>query len=241
MMKRYFYTVTNLYIIFFILILLSEQLIVSVQYNRYNQTEQIIVAIDAGHGGFDPGKVGVYNILEKDINLIISKKLQKYLEENEIPVIMTRADEKGLYKASDHNKKSTDMRKRVSIINSSNAVLAVSIHQNSYTNESIKGAQVFYYSESTRGKELAETIQDSLKNTIQDGNKREAKPNSSYYMLRNTSCPLVIVECGFLTNYKEAKLLTDDSYQNKIAWAIYLGIIEYINKYYTNSQSESIR
>jgi N-acetylmuramoyl-L-alanine amidase len=230
MKKRFFYTKTNLYIILFICLLISDRLLVSVKNNAYGISNQITVAIDAGHGGFDPGKVGVYNILEKDINLIISKKLQKILEEDGISVIMTRTDEKGLYKEADHDKKRVDMQKRVSIINSSNATLAVSIHQNSYTSESIKGAQVFYYSVSSRGKELAEIIQNSLKNIINDGNKREAKPNSKYYMLINTSCPLVIVECGFLTNYKEAKLLTDDSYQNKVVYAIYLGIIEYLNK-----------
>lgn len=143
---------------------------------------------------------------------------------------MTREDGNGLYKASDYNKKSVDISKRVSIINSSDALIAISIHQNSFSQESSRGAQVFYHQNSGQGKILAEIIQEQVKNTINDGNHRLAKSNTSYYMLRKTRCPLVIVECGFLSNWGEAALLKDDLYQEKMAWAINLGIMEYINK-----------
>jgi N-acetylmuramoyl-L-alanine amidase len=195
------------------------------------KTEKITVVIDAGHGGFDPGKVGVNNAKEKDINLSVAYKLKNLLEQNDIRVIMTREDDHGLYSKNDVDKKRTDMRKRVSIINSSHAFIAVSIHQNSFTQESSWGAQVFYYEKSAEGKILAEIIQESMKQTIKDGNHRIAKSNNSYYMLLHTDCPLVIVEGGFLSNRKEADLLCDSDYQEKLAWGIHIGILEYIHKY----------
>ena len=142
---------------------------------------------------------------------------------------MTREDGKGLYQASDKDKKRVDMSKRVSIINSSNPNIAISIHQNSYSQESIKGAQVFYHANSEEGKILAEILQERIKKTINDGNHRLAKSNSSYYLLRHTECPLVIVECGFLSNRKEANLLIDEQYQDKMAQAICLGVLEYFD------------
>jgi N-acetylmuramoyl-L-alanine amidase len=157
--------------------------------------------------------------------------LKELLEENDIKVIMTRKDQYGLYRKDSVNKKKEDMEKRVSIKNSSDAIITVSIHQNSYSQEYCKGAQVFYHSKSEKGKILAEIIQNKLKETLNDGNKREVKPNSSYYLLRYSKCPLVIVECGFLSNRKEADLLCEDYYQDKVAWAIHLGIMEYINQF----------
>jgi N-acetylmuramoyl-L-alanine amidase len=189
------------------------------------------VIIDAGHGGFDPGKVGVNKALEKEINLSISLKLKSLLEQNDVHVIMTRETDEGLYQESDSNKKNTDLKKRVEIINSSDAVIAVSIHQNSFPEESSSGAQVFYHNKSPEGKILAEVLQEQIKQTIGDGNHRIAKSNESYYMLKKTECPLVIVECGFLSNWKESELLVDDDYQTRMAWAIHLGIMNYINTY----------
>lgn len=192
--------------------------------------EPIIVVIDAGHGGRDPGKVGVNGVLEKDINLKISFKLKNLLELNDIEVIMTREDDNGLYSETDSNKKNVDLNKRVDMIQSNEADLAVSIHQNSFSEEYVKGAQVFYHVQSQEGKRLAEIIQEQLKETIADGNHRKAKSNSNYYMLKKTQCPLVIVECGYMSNYKESALLVDEEYQEKLAWGIHLGILHYLNE-----------
>ena len=123
------------------------------------------VAIDSGHGGIDPGKISADGILEKDVNLAIASKLKILLEQSGITVIMTRADDNGLYQESDSNKKAADMKKRCSIINGSKADIAVSIHQNSYVGEASKGAQVFYYKQSEEGKKLAGLIKE-LKNPI---------------------------------------------------------------------------
>jgi len=192
--------------------------------------EKITIALDAGHGGRDPGKVGINGALEKDINLSIAKKLKTLLEQNDINVVMVRSDDSGLYSESDSNKKTADMRNRVDLINKSGAVLAISIHQNSFTQESIKGAQVFYYSNSEEGKKFAEIMQEQLKKSLQDGNKRMAKANDSYYMLKKVECPIVIVECGYLSNPTEAALLTDEDYQERMAFAIHLGLLSYLNE-----------
>jgi N-acetylmuramoyl-L-alanine amidase len=189
------------------------------------------IVIDAGHGGFDPGKVGINHVLEKDINLSVAYKVKKLLELENIKVVMTRKDENGLYKKSDGDKKRIDMNNRIKIINGSEAAFAISIHQNSFSQETSHGAQVFYYEGSEKGQELAETLQETIKKSMMDGNHRLARPNSSYFLLRYSNCPLVIVECGFLTNRREAALLAEDSYQDKIAWAIYLGVMEYIKAY----------
>lgn len=198
--------------------------------NDTKEKDKKIIVIDPGHGGFDPGKVGVNEVLEKDINLKISLLLKDVLESEGYEVILTRKEDCGLYGSTDSNKKRADMQKRVEIINSSNAVLAVSIHQNSFEQESSKGAQVFYHQESEKGKVLGETLQETIKSVIADGNHRVAKANDSYYMLRKTQCPLVIVECGFLSNQAEAKLLTEDEYQKKMAGAIRDGIKKYLEQ-----------
>jgi len=203
------------------------------------EDKKVTIVIDPGHGGRDPGKVGVNGALEKDINLAISLKLRDLLEENGINVIMTRTEDEGLYSESDSNKKRADLNKRIEIINSSNPLFAISIHQNSFTQESVKGAQVFYYSQSDQGKKLAVILQEQIKEYLKDGNHRKAKANTNYYMLKHTSCPLVIVECGYLSNQREAALLTDPEYQDKMARAIYLGIKKYLDTMDTPNTSNS--
>lgn len=189
-----------------------------------------VVVIDSGHGGIDPGKTSSDGILEKEINLAISYKLKAYLEKAGMKVVMTRTDDSGLYDESDVNKKSADMKKRCDIIKECNADIVVSIHQNSFQSSSVKGAQVFYYKHSAKGKQLAQSIQQAFKEYLDEDNKRVEKADSTYYMLVHTSAPTVIAECGFLSNPEEAKLLTDEEYQDKVAMAIYYGIIDYFVK-----------
>ncbi|MDF2541940.1 MAG: putative rane protein [Herbinix sp.] len=231
-MKNKYFSVMFLVLIYLAYMLTSDEA-VKVMKNLLHsgkEVEQITVVIDAGHGGRDPGKVGVNDALEKDINLSIAFKLKSLLEQNGITVIMTRSDDSGLYSETDSNKKNADLNERINIIHNNKADFAISIHQNSFGEEYVKGAQVFYHSASNDGKILAETIQQQLKDTLQDGNHRMAKSNASYYMLKKTECPLVIVECGYLSNRSEAALLVDDSYQDKLAWGIHLGIMKFINR-----------
>ena len=186
------------------------------------------VAIDSGHGGIDPGKIGVGGIYEKNVNLAIAKKLKILLEQSGITVIMTRSDDNGLYDESDTNKKAVDMKKRVSIINECNVNAAVSIHQNSYVSAESKGAQVFYYKASDEGKKLAAAIQKNMLKEVDSTNKRVEKADSTYYMLLHTNVPTVIVECGFLSNPDEAGRLNSEAYQQNVEYGIYCGIMEYL-------------
>ena len=188
-----------------------------------------IVVIDAGHGGFDSGKVGVDGTLEKDVNLSIALKLKQLLEPSGVSVVMTRTEDSGLYEENSTNKKRQDMEHRALLMNAANADCIVSIHQNSYTEESIDGAQVFFYTASNEGKTLASLIQKSLIQRIDPTNHRIEKSNGSYYLLKQASYPIVIVECGFLSNKAESKKLVDDTYQQKLAWAIHIGILQYLN------------
>lgn len=187
------------------------------------------VVIDAGHGGADPGKVGINGALEKDVNLRIAGLLKKFLEAEDIEVVMTRTDENGLYDENASNKKVQDMKKRIAIIEEARPEIVVSVHQNSYHEEYVHGAQVFYYNGSATGKRLAEMIQKRFVINVDPENKREAKANDSYYLLKKTSCPIVIVECGFLSNRQEAEKLISPVYQEKTAWAIHMGILQYLN------------
>ena len=189
-----------------------------------------VVVVDAGHGGIDPGKVGINGALEKDINLKIAEILKMFLEANDIKVVMTRESDEGLYDPETDNKKVQDMKRRLSLIEEQDPLLVVSIHQNSYPEEYVKGAQVFYYNGSEEGLSLAEKLQRQLVRILDPGNTRQIKANDSYYLLKKTAKPIVIAECGFLSNYDEAAKLTDALYQEKVAWAIHLGVLQYINE-----------
>lgn len=187
-----------------------------------------IIVIDPGHGGTDPGKVGTDGTREKDINLQISQRLKDVFASEGYEVILTREDDEGLYSESDVNKKAADMRARCSIIEKSKADIVISIHQNSYTEADVAGAQVFYYTHSTEGAKLADFIQAKLKSELNPDNNRVIKANDSYYMLINTPCPTVIVECGFMSNPQELELLCDEAYQEKLAKAIADGTQDYL-------------
>ncbi len=182
------------------------------------------VVVDAGDGGPDGGKTGVNGKLEKELNLIIAEKVKKLLEEEGIAVIMTREEDGWLAET-----RIGDLKERVRIMNESKADLAVSIHQNSYHEESVFGAQVFYYTTSGEGKAAAEILQNELLE-IDPENKKREKANNTYYILKKTEVPTVIVECGFLSNHKEAEKLSDEAYQGKIAEAVVKGIKSFFLK-----------
>lgn len=195
------------------------------------KARNITVIVDPGHGGVDPGKIGVNKVNEKEINLAISFILKEELEAEGFDVVMTRMDDTGLYAQTDKNKKRADMFKRVEIINNEyanhNETINISIHQNSYTSESVKGPQVFYYSKSENGKKLATILQNTINTELKIERPRTEKVNDQYYMLVKTNCPSVIVECGFLSNYEEAEKLNRVSYQREMAKALVKGIVAY--------------
>lgn len=187
------------------------------------------VVLDAGHGGIDPGKIGINNALEKDINLQITLLVKEYLEAADVRVVMTRENDEGLYDEDASNKKVQDMKRRIEIIEQTAPDLTVSIHQNSYPEEYVKGAQVFYYTGSAEGEKMAEFLQKSMVVRLDPENHRQIKANDSYYLLKKTSTPIAIVECGFLSNLEEAEKLCNEEYQKQVAWAIHIGILQYLN------------
>lgn len=194
------------------------------------EREKLLVVIDAGHGGDDPGKVGINGVYEKDLNLQIAGLVKLFLEANDVEVVMTRDSDQGLYDADASNKKVQDMKRRIALIDEAEPALTVSIHQNSYPEEYVHGAQVFYYTGSAQGQRLAECIQRQLVERADPENKRQVKANDSYYLLKKTGVPIVIVECGFLSNSAEAEKLCTPEYQDRVAWAIHIGILQYINE-----------
>lgn len=187
-------------------------------------SKERVVVIDPGHGGIDAGKVGVNGEEEKDINLKIAMNIKKLLEEEGVKVVMTRTEDERLAE-----KQVEDLKARVEIMNQQKPVLAVSIHQNSYHEESVRGAQVFYYTDSKEGEQAAAVIQEALKE-IDPDNTKEAKANNSYYILKKTEVPVVIAECGFLSNYEEAEKLADEGFQKEIAAAVKNGILRYLEE-----------
>ena len=177
---------------------------------------QNIICIDAGHGGSDPGKVGNPNILEK------------LLEKKNFKVYMTR---NGDYNLSDSkgNQKRSDLANRKRIIFENDPLAVISIHQNSYPSSDVHGAQVFYPQGSEKSKQLADSIQSALIKGLDPTNHREAKANDQYYLFQDNPYPIVIVECGFLSNPEELKALQNNKYQQKAVKCIVDGIITYIN------------
>ncbi len=185
------------------------------------------VVIDAGHGGFDPGKVGVAGTLEKDINLSIALKLKKVLADSGYQVVMTRETDCALSEENASKKKMTDLKNRVEKINQQKPAVAVSIHQNSYSAQT-KGAQVFYYQHSEDSHQFAKVLQDTMREELADGNQRVEKENNDYYMLKKTEGILAIIECGFLSNPEEEALLKTDEYQQRMAEVIAEGIENFL-------------
>ena len=209
--------------------LLSRQAAVVSVRSKGSQTvqERGVIVIDAGHGGEDPGMIGIGDLEEKGINLQIAGKLCLCLEKEGYTVVMTREKDQGLYGEGRNNRKAQDMQKRIRIIQEAKPLLTVSIHQNSYQDPEVKGPQVFYYQDSLEGQKLAQILQTELNQQLAIERPREAKGNKTYYLLKRSEGILTIIECGFLTNPEEAALLVQEEYQEKLAEAITAGIIKY--------------
>lgn len=190
-----------------------------------------VIVIDPGHGGVDPGTVGKNNILESEINLEVSLKLKSLLEQSGALVIMTRNDDSGLYTDQSttlREKKREDLKNRRNIIEESQCDIFISIHMNSFTNAKYYGAQTFYNKDSAEGEKLAAAIQDEFRERLDKDNLRTPTARDDIYILKEIEMPAVLVEAGFLSNPVEEKLLTEKKYQEKVAWSVFSGIINYI-------------
>ena len=191
--------------------------------------KQQTILIDPGHGGSEPGKVGSGSILEKDINLSLSLQLKKILEKEKFKVYLTRDGDYNLA-SSTSNVKISDLKNRKQQIFDLEPAAVISIHQNSYPSGEVSGAQVFYYQGASDSKLLADSIQSALIKGLDPSNRRQAKSNADYYLLRDNPYPTVIVECGFLSNAEELKKLQSKTYQKKAAKCIRDGLKKYLKQ-----------
>ncbi|MBR3840223.1 MAG: N-acetylmuramoyl-L-alanine amidase [Erysipelotrichales bacterium] len=189
-----------------------------------NYFNHLTVVLDAGHGGKDNG-ASANGILEDELNLAVTLKLKDKLEMMGATVLLTRDDDYDLASDSALNRKREDMAKRAEIINTSGAVMFLSIHMNKYSSSSVSGAQVFYRVNDDASKLLAECLQAKLGEYL--GTNKHVKIGN-YYILNETDINGVLIECGFISNNEEAQRLQDDSYQDKLVSSIIKGIYEYI-------------
>ncbi|MBP3800865.1 MAG: N-acetylmuramoyl-L-alanine amidase [Clostridia bacterium] len=186
--------------------------------------------LDAGHGIPDEGAQSSNGTTEAQSNLKIALKVQNLLEQSGSTVILTRSDENAIYDLDSKTlkqKKISDIHNRVKIGNESSADIFVSIHLNKIPQSKYYGWQTFYKQGEENGAKLAKSIQASLNNSIEKENNRVAKTIDNVYIIKHVEIPTTIVECGFLSNPEEEKQLLDDEYQNRLAWGIYNGIINY--------------
>ena len=205
-------------------ILLSIGIVSVVNIRDFPKSKYTIV-IDAGHGGRDDGCSGVNGAKESEINLKVAKSLKNFLEEYGIEVIMTRSDGNALYDANATNFKESDMQNRMKVINDANPHMVISIHQNSFTDSSVRGAQAFYQENKEESKVFAESVQSQLLSQLTFA-KKECNAGD-YYLLKESNYPAIIVECGYLTNEQEESLLITEDYQKKVAYSIMCGVVKY--------------
>lgn len=211
-MKRFF-----LFMLFCMIYLLGNGVIEAYQKTLYKPFDGVVIALDAGHGGKDQGAI-LEDVKEAKINLEMTKKLEEKLISLGSHVVMTRHEDVHLSSQSDFNK-SEDMKRRVNIINDEKVDLFISIHQNTYPEEDVKGAQVFYKENS---EELAYLIQNEL-------NPDRMIKKEDYYILRESRPIGVLIECGFITNMKEKELLVSEKYQHELTDKIIQGLVKYLN------------
>ncbi len=208
-------------IVTLLLVVVNIKVVNCAKLNIYE--DEKIILIDPGHGGIDGGAKSKSGTIEKDINLQIACKLKDYLIDEGYTVYMTREDDHSI----GENKKS-DLRKRVSMKTETNCDIYVSIHQNMFPKASCYGAQVWYAS-NEKSKLLGECVQSTLKESIDDNNKRVSKPAGQAYLILRDGYEgaSIIVECGFLSNYEEEQRLKTEEHQNKIVEGIFKGIEKY--------------
>ncbi len=189
-----------------------------------------VIVLDAGHGGEDGGGSSDSGVTEAEINLKIALKVQSLIEQAGGTVILTRSDENAIYdldKKTLREKKVSDIKNRVKIGNESSADIFVSIHLNKLPQKQYWGWQTFYKEGNENSKRLAVSMQKALNESVGKDNKRESLKIENVYIIEHVEIPTAIVECGFLSNDEEEKLLQQEEYQDKLAWGIYVGIMDY--------------
>lgn len=195
--------------------------------NASTNVDKYTIVIDAGHGGIDGGSVGVGGTIESEINLEYAKTLCEMCNMFGMRTIMTRINANGLYSSFAGNKKKDDMKARKDIIEKAKPDVVVSIHMNSFPSSSAKGAQVFYDEFNDNSKALADSIQKMFVKNIENARKESKK--GDYYLVNCTKFSSVIVECGYISNEQEEKLLCTKNYRDKLCYNILCGILSYLS------------
>ena len=192
-----------------------------------------VVLLDAGHGGPDGGGIGINGAIEKDINLSIVKYLGSMLSFNGYDVVYTRTEDVSIYDngvTGLRNQKVSDMENRLEIVERYPESVFLSIHQNQYTDSAYFGGQMFYTTNNSGNFRLATIMQEKFAE-LQEGNDRDVKLiDNGLYLFKDTKQPALLIECGFLSNPKDAENLTGPEYQKKVAFTIYKGLSEYLEE-----------
>ena len=189
-----------------------------------------VIVLDAGHGKPDEGAQSSNGTTEAETNLKITLKVQSLIEQSGATVVLTRSDENAIYdldKTTLKQKKISDIHNRVKIGNESSADIFVSIHLNKISQQQYYGWLCFYKQNDEKSTALAKSLQENLNDSIQKENKRVSMKLDNVYIIKHVEIPISIVECGFLSNPEEETQLLSDDYQNRLAWGIYNGIMDY--------------
>lgn len=191
---------------------------------------KMLVILDPGHGSPDGGAVSCSGRLESDINLEIALRLDDLMHFIGYNTVLTRHTGESVYTQGNtiSEKKISDMRNRVELINNTQNAIVISIHQNYFSNGKYSGAQVFYR-DTPESKDLATQLQNAFVKTLNPGSKRQSKRGEGIYLLEKVKCPAVLIECGFLSNPEEDFLLQEDAYQKKISCVVAVSLDQYIN------------
>ena len=194
-------------------------------------SQPVTIVLDAGHGGEDGGATSVTGVLESGINLSITLRLEQVLALCGFRISMIRSDDVSVYTEGNTitEKKVSDLKHRVQLVNAQTPAVLISIHQNHFSEAKYDGAQVFYAG-TDGSKLLAELTQATLRQTLDPGNRREAKAASSVYLMEKIQCTGILVECGFLSNPEEDQLLQNETYQTKIACAVGSALAQCLEK-----------
>lgn len=241
-MKRFMYitlTLSNILTVMICIVLclcaiIGYDVVCNLKTTDTSEYDKPVIIIDAGHGGEDGGTISHSGILEKDINLQISLKLNEIFSENGYETIMIRNSDNLIYDDNSttiRQKKSSDLHNRLKIVNNNENAILISIHQNHFDESKYYGAQVFYSPNTTESELLAKAIQNEIAAEIQPENTRQIKKTGSeIFLLYNAKITAVMVECGFLSNIEEAELLNTDDYQNKLCRCIFNATDKFINQ-----------
>lgn len=217
-------------ILFLLAAVCANKAVIAVAENKVIAPQEIII-IDAGHGGEDGGATSCCGVLESKMNLEISLRLRDLLNFLGYQTIMIRTDDSAIHTdgSTIAERKVSDLKNRVQLVNDAENALLLSIHQNFFTDSRYNGAQVFY-AKTEGSQQLAEIIQNAFRSTINPSSNRMAKNAENIYLLDKINCDGVLIECGFLSNHQEEILLQDTGYQKKICSVIASSVSMYLKE-----------